>query len=225
MAEHGPSINGSILTPSTLPGVETTWNALVGDSGCGVIVADARSSFLFVNESAACLLGTTPGAAAGKAFADFFETAMAEERTAFVADAAAHGRVLVVDGMIRGRWTRCTHRAYRTATGAAVMMVLSTNGAAAAPGTNGDADVVHAREQDAGTLAVLTAREIEILRLIGDGLSTAEIAAELHRSVKTVEWHRVSLGSKLGQSNRVGLARLAFMAGLTRRDVAAHDDR
>ena len=55
---------------------------------------------------------------------------------------------------------------------------------------------------------------MEILRLIGEGLSTSEIAENLHRSVKTVEWHRVSLGNKLGVTNRVELARIAISAGL-----------
>ena len=43
-----------------------------------------------------------------------------------------------------------------------------------------------------GTLSSLTNRELQILQLIGDGLSTQEIADKLHRSVKTIEWHRVA---------------------------------
>jgi DNA-binding CsgD family transcriptional regulator len=58
----------------------------------------------------------------------------------------------------------------------------------------------------------------EILKLIGIGLSTADIAKRLGRSVKTVEWHRVSLGDKLGVTNRVELARIAIAAGLVSLD-------
>jgi DNA-binding NarL/FixJ family response regulator len=32
--------------------------------------------------------------------------------------------------------------------------------------------------------------------------------------VKTIEWHRVSLGTKLGVTNRVELARIAIRAGV-----------
>lgn len=63
-------------------------------------------------------------------------------------------------------------------------------------------------------LTQLTSREREVLRLIGMGLSTSQIATRLTRSMKTVEWHRVSLGSKLKVKNRVELARIAIAAGL-----------
>jgi DNA-binding NarL/FixJ family response regulator len=74
--------------------------------------------------------------------------------------------------------------------------------------------VVRAKHDDLGVLGALTTREMEILRLIGKGLSTADIAKQLHRSVKTIEWHRVSLGTKLGVTNRVELARIAIRAGV-----------
>jgi DNA-binding NarL/FixJ family response regulator len=46
-------------------------------------------------------------------------------------------------------------------------------------------------------LGALTDREIEILRLLGEGLSTREIAARLGISVKTVETHRANVKAKL----------------------------
>jgi PAS domain S-box-containing protein len=60
----------------------------------------------------------------------------------------------------------------------------------------------------------LTEREKEVLALIAEGLSVAEIARRLHRSTKTIESHRLSLGRKLGVDNRVKLARLAIQADL-----------
>jgi len=47
------------------------------------------------------------------------------------------------------------------------------------------------------SVSSLTDRELEILRLIGQGLSTREIAGKLHRSVKTVETHRENMKEKL----------------------------
>ncbi len=75
--------------------------------------------------------------------------------------------------------------------------------------------VVVAHFNDLGPLSALTERELEVLAFIGEGLSTAEIAQRLHRSTKTVEWHRRLLGSKLNATNRVELARIAIRAGLT----------
>lgn len=48
----------------------------------------------------------------------------------------------------------------------------------------------------------LTDREREILRLIGEGFTNREIAERLYLSVRTVEWHRSNLSSKLGLTRR-----------------------
>jgi DNA-binding CsgD family transcriptional regulator len=60
----------------------------------------------------------------------------------------------------------------------------------------------------------LTPREREILTLIAEGDSLAEIAHKLSRSLKTVESHRLSIGRKLKASNRVELAKIAIANGL-----------
>jgi DNA-binding NarL/FixJ family response regulator len=46
-------------------------------------------------------------------------------------------------------------------------------------------------------LQVLTGRELEVFRLIGHGVKTAEIAKRLHLSVKTVETYRDRIRQKL----------------------------
>jgi len=60
----------------------------------------------------------------------------------------------------------------------------------------------------------LTAREIEVLRLIGKGLSRCEIAAELHRSPKTIDGHQERLLKKTNLSSRTELMRFAIREGL-----------
>ncbi len=60
----------------------------------------------------------------------------------------------------------------------------------------------------------LTPRERGILSLIVVGRTNAEIAAELVLSVKTVEWHRNNLMSKLGVHSAVELVRHALRHGL-----------
>lgn len=57
----------------------------------------------------------------------------------------------------------------------------------------------------------LTPRHLEILRLIGDGKSTAEIAEELGLSPRTVEFHRSSIRKALGITTEWGLMRFAIM--------------
>ena len=55
----------------------------------------------------------------------------------------------------------------------------------------------------------LTDREFEIMSMIGQGLSVAQIATKLSRSVKTVEAHRANLREKLGLKRAAELARFA----------------
>lgn len=71
-----------------------------------------------------------------------------------------------------------------------------------------------------GPLDVLSTRELEVLALLGQGLSAADIAAVLHRSVKTINTHRESIGKKLKIDDRVKLAVVAQRAGLRLADAA-----
>ena len=57
----------------------------------------------------------------------------------------------------------------------------------------------------------LTDREIEIYRLLGEGLTAKMIAAKLHLSVKTIDSHRESMKKKLGLSNARELFRHAIL--------------
>jgi two-component system response regulator NreC len=66
----------------------------------------------------------------------------------------------------------------------------------------------------ASRLERLTAREQEVLRMIGKGMSRAQIASSLFRSPKTVDAHRISIMEKLDIHDRVELARYAIREGL-----------
>lgn len=65
-----------------------------------------------------------------------------------------------------------------------------------------------------GALAGLTEREIEIVRLIAEGLSNKEIGEKLFISHRTVDTHRTNLMQKLGVHNIAALVRLAIQEGL-----------
>ena len=60
----------------------------------------------------------------------------------------------------------------------------------------------------------LTRREVEVLRYLARGMSKKEIAAVIHRSVKTVENHCSNIMNKLDIHDRVGLTLYAIREGL-----------
>ena len=61
---------------------------------------------------------------------------------------------------------------------------------------------------------ILTPREIEVLRMIADGLGNKEIASKLSISDHTVKFHISSIFAKLGASNRAEAATLGIRHGL-----------
>ncbi len=80
------------------------------------------------------------------------------------------------------------------------------------PGDSGDAP---AQGVPAGSrLGSLTTRELQVLRMIGRGLSRTQIAEAIFRSPKTVDAHRASIMQKLDIRDRVELARYAIREGL-----------
>jgi DNA-binding NarL/FixJ family response regulator len=60
----------------------------------------------------------------------------------------------------------------------------------------------------------LTAREIEIVKLIGEGLTNLEMADRLFISTRTVETHRANLMKKVGVKNAIELVRKVEKLGL-----------
>jgi len=61
----------------------------------------------------------------------------------------------------------------------------------------------------------LSIREKEVLQLVAEGHSTAQIANSLHVSVKTIESHRQRLMEKLNTKGIAGLTKYAIREGLT----------
>jgi DNA-binding NarL/FixJ family response regulator len=64
-------------------------------------------------------------------------------------------------------------------------------------------------------LACLTRRELDVLRLVVEGNSSAEVAALLSLSQKTVDTYRSRMMRKLGMRNVQELVRFAIQHGLT----------
>ncbi len=70
----------------------------------------------------------------------------------------------------------------------------------------------------ASKLDALTPMEVQLLRMMGQGLSRTRIAQTLHRSVKTVDTHRAAIMKKLDIHDRTELALFAAREGLVNSD-------
>jgi DNA-binding NarL/FixJ family response regulator len=85
-------------------------------------------------------------------------------------------------------------------------IVVAEDGARSAPGSDG--------QDDDGFEEPLTAREVQVLELLAEGLPNKAIAARLHISDQTVKFHVSSISGKLGAANRTDAVRRAVRRGL-----------
>lgn len=69
-------------------------------------------------------------------------------------------------------------------------------------------------DADDDVVEALTAREMDVLRLLAEGLPNKAIAARLRISDQTVKFHVASIGGKLGAANRTETVRIAITRGL-----------
>jgi DNA-binding CsgD family transcriptional regulator len=103
-----------------------------------------------------------------------------------------------------------------------VAALLRADGEVALVGTAEDADLV-VSERVVSTAApgaalqagaALTARELEVLRLVARGLGNKEIAADLGITTHTVKYHLAAVLDKLGVRSRTEAVSLGVRKGL-----------
>ena len=99
-----------------------------------------------------------------------------------------------------------TLAAARAADAGAEAIVLAED-AARSPSAGDDND-------DEGFEEPLTAREVQVLELLAEGLPNKAIAARLGISDQTVKFHVSSISGKLGAANRTDAVRRAVRRGL-----------
>ena len=78
--------------------------------------------------------------------------------------------------------------------------------------------ISHIRSGQAGNSAALSVREREVLQLLAEGKSAAQIAQLLSLSVKTIESHRRNIMKKLDRYSIAELTKFAIREGLTGTD-------
>lgn len=224
--EAGPRMNVSSLPPGLA--IEQVWSGLIEDSGADVAVVDTEGRIVWVSPRLSWwVLSVSSEAAVGRSLHEVVAPDVADERLEVMRRVATSNRPIVLLAIWRGVRTRTVIRPLGEPGKRTSRVLLVCRGHVPldreAPDPSG-LEVVQARFVDHGRLGVLTPRELEILSMIAQGMTTAAIAKKLFRSRKTVEAHRLSMGAKLGVRNRVELARIALEAGLVSADSVASNE-
>jgi NarL family two-component system response regulator LiaR len=79
-------------------------------------------------------------------------------------------------------------------------------------------EVQGARDEKVNPFTELSQRELEVLKLIADGMSNAEMAAKLVLSEKTIKGHVSNILSKLQLADRTQAAVYAWREGIVRKE-------
>ena len=194
----------------------------------GVLIVDGLGRVFFINSVAAAVYAKRPAREAiGLRLSDLLPQAAGVERLELARRVIADGEVATAHDLWNGWALRWTIRRAANAADAhspAAVVVMCHEGALPDDSTSGGVVATEFKHVDFGPLTGLTASELKVMALIGEGMSNAEIANKLHRAVKTVESHRAALTEKTGSTSRVQLGIMARRAGLLRRVLLNNHD-
>lgn len=197
------------------------WIQLATDSGAAVMVLDSSGRIVFINGTAARVFAKHSAKdAIGSNLGAFLPEAAATERMEVSRSVISSGESVAFRDLWSGIAFRATVRRIElgATAGQGAMWVFARETALLhETGENPGLRVIDAKHTDLGPLSGLTASELRVLALIGEGLTNAEIADKLHRAVKTIESHRAALSEKTGSASRVQLGIMARRAGLANR--------
>lgn len=203
-----------------LADAEWVWRALTIESGAGIALVRADGFVIYANQTM-CEIWTPTGEQTldmtGRNISEWYGPERTAEMLGVIKRVIESDVPIVRRAIFRGRQIRSTHRAMEPPPGELGRDLILSHyftDEIASKDEHPQYEMEDAPYADFGPLDVLTTRELEILALLGQGLTVNNVAQMIFRSPKTVENHRLAIGRKLKLSNRVQLAKLAFRAGL-----------
>jgi DNA-binding CsgD family transcriptional regulator len=231
MGNPSPEPCGLAGLAASLP-AEYVWSALVSEPGTGVSIFDIDGCCLFMSQTACDIFigrGIRSDQVSGHHAREFFPEDWVTQRLALLREIRDGGEPRGIRTIWRGyqqiTWITLIQdeddendvapNRYKERFLCITRRVSSDSGV----DIPGGAEIIDSNVMRLGPLDALSARELEVLALIGQGLSLKEIASVLHRSYKTVDNHRAAIGAKLKVDDRVKLAEIARRAGLTLSDA------
>lgn len=191
------------------------------EPGAGFSIVDVNGLIWYVNRrSAEMFLETSrPEDLIGRSLVDLYGDLWAAERIAAFREILRSGKPVVVRHIRNGQRLQSTIRVITAPdVTPARFSVLTTLGRHEVDPADGfhvmESDLVHL-----GPLESLTHRELEVLALVGHGMTSVQIGETLFRSPRTIEQHLSSIREKLHAASRIEIAGYAQRAGLTLSDA------
>ncbi|MEM8781219.1 MAG: LuxR C-terminal-related transcriptional regulator [Planctomycetota bacterium] len=209
------------------------WDALTAEPHTGVTLMTAEGRITYLNPQAAAIYfgpKADPARIVGRVIDELYPPAFCEDRRRVLQQVASTRKPM----LFRTIWRGFQHHAWLYPTpnrpepdetsdhplpGVLVITRRSADDPGDIPAHPSDYTYECAEVNDLGELDVLTPRELEVLALLGQGLSVPEVAGLLHRSAKTIETHRDRIAHKLRMRSRGELVMLVQRAGLTPADA------
>jgi DNA-binding NarL/FixJ family response regulator len=192
------------------------WDAFTQEPGIGVTIITLEGEVAYANEEAARMYLGKPADVTGRRLEEISPPEIAAQTLERGQRCVSEDRSFSSRIVWRGRQVFNSYHPLREDHDGEPdrFLIISRH----APGEEAEAEFT-SEFVDLGELSVLTPRELEVLALIGQGLRIADIARILHRSERTIEKHRESIGRKLNRTDRVQLALIASRAGLRVEDA------
>jgi DNA-binding CsgD family transcriptional regulator len=203
---------------------ESVFDTIGRELGTCITVMDREGTFVYVNDEMLRMYKTTAGELIGTNLSDRgLPEEMVEERMKLLRSVTDDGNECIIrsiwDGIQQFSWVRSLGVEEGEIPRVLAVTRRIGQGEESAHLYKSELPVMDSRFIQLGDLEKISRRELEVLVLIGQGMSSREIASLLCRSTKTIENHRQSLGNKLHCASRVELAVIAREAGLTLDDT------
>ena len=194
------------------------WTALSQSPGIGVSITDVNGRLLFVNDTTMVLFSDQANVDySGKSIADFHPPEFVAERLAMIRKVVEESKTVRVRHIYHGRRIESTIwpvRDKRPPFDRVIVVSHQSTSDLNLPINAEAIETVGTNYIDLGALNVLTRRELEVLILLGQGLSVPRTAAVLYRSPKTIQRHKAAISEKLGLHGQAELVQIVTELGL-----------
>ena len=209
------------------PNSGIVWNALVTQPGIGIVMISEAGVVQYVNDQGAHLFvgeGESGESFIGRDIHNFMPSPFVDERLDLFKQMKQDDQPRLLRSIWHGAqhfsWIQQLPQKDGTVSFLVITRRVGKGDEEQLMEEAGDIKIEESNVIDLGEeLGKLSPRELEVLALMGVGMRIDDIAKALHRSPKTIESHRLSMGRKLQIKDRIMLARLANRAGLRPEDA------